>query len=62
MPDLFPIFLKLSGRCALVMSSGKVAALRVKQQIKTGARIAVIRPKGGGANTYWIGMIADFTR
>jgi siroheme synthase-like protein len=47
MTELFPIFLKLSGRSALVVGGGKMAALRVTQLIKAGANVTVITPKAG---------------
>jgi precorrin-2 dehydrogenase len=47
MTELFPIFLKLRGRSALVVGGGKIATLRVKQLIKAGAKVTVIAPKAG---------------
>jgi precorrin-2 dehydrogenase len=47
MTKLFPIFLKLGGRRALVVGGGKMAALRVKQLIRAGASVTVIVPKAG---------------
>lgn len=47
MAELFPIFLKLTGRNALVVGGGKMAAVRVKQLISAGARITVVSPKAG---------------
>jgi precorrin-2 dehydrogenase/sirohydrochlorin ferrochelatase len=47
MAELFPIFLKLDGRRALVVGGGKMAALRVKQLIRAGAGVTVISPKAG---------------
>jgi precorrin-2 dehydrogenase len=47
MTELFPIFLKLDGRRALVVGGGKMAALRVRQLIRAGARVTVISPKAG---------------
>ena len=47
MAELFPIFLKLSGRNALVVGGGKMAALRVKQLISAGAKVRVISPNSG---------------
>src|SRR5690242_527652 len=47
MAELFPIFLKLNGRKALVIGGGKMAAVRVKQLISAGARITVVSPKAG---------------
>lgn len=45
--DLFPIYLKLNGRRALVVGGGKIACLRVKQLIKAGAEVTVVSPKAG---------------
>ena len=47
MTELFPIFVKLDGRRALVIGGGKMAALRVKQLIRAGAHVTVISPKSG---------------
>ena len=47
MTELFPIFLKLSGRHVLVVGGGKMAALRAEQLIRAGAIVAVIAPKAG---------------
>lgn len=47
MTELFPIFLKLGGRNALVVGGGKMAALRAKQLISAGASVTVIAPKAG---------------
>jgi precorrin-2 dehydrogenase len=47
MAELFPIFLKLSGRNALVVGGGKMAALRVRQLISAGAKVTVISPNFG---------------
>lgn len=47
MADLFPIFLKLNGRNALVVGGGKMAAVRVKQLISAGARVTVVSLKVG---------------
>jgi precorrin-2 dehydrogenase len=47
MAELFPIFLKLKGRKALVVGGGKMAAVRVKQLISAGARVTVVSPRAG---------------
>lgn len=47
MAELFPIFLKLNGRNALVVGGGRMAALRVKRLIRAGARVTVVSPKAG---------------
>ena len=45
MSELFPIFLKLRGLDALVVGGGAMAAVRVKQLLKAGARVTVISPE-----------------
>jgi precorrin-2 dehydrogenase len=47
MSELFPIFLKLRGRPALVVGGGTMAAVRVRQLVKAGARVTVIAPEIG---------------
>jgi siroheme synthase-like protein len=44
MSELFPIFLKLRGRSALVVGGGAMAALRVRQLMRAGALVTVIAP------------------
>jgi precorrin-2 dehydrogenase len=44
MNELFPIFLKLDGRKALVVGGGEIATLRVKQLIRAKALVTVIAP------------------
>jgi precorrin-2 dehydrogenase len=45
MNELFPIFLKLNRRRVLVVGGGKMAALRAKQLIRSGASVTVVAPK-----------------
>lgn len=45
MTELYPIFLKLNGRRALIVGGGKMAALRAGQLLRTGASITVVAPK-----------------
>jgi len=45
MSELFPIFLKLSGKQALVVGAGAIAVLRVRQLRSAGAKVTVIAPK-----------------
>ena len=42
---LFPLFLKLEGRPALVVGGGTVAAARVAQLLEAGARVTVVAPE-----------------
>ena len=48
MKEMFPIFLKLDGRRALVVGGGKMATLRAKQLIRAGAHVTVIAPRTDG--------------
>lgn len=48
MNDLFPIFLKLQDRRVLVVGGGSVAGGRVRQLMKTDARVTVIAPRVNG--------------
>lgn len=45
MAELFPIFLKLVGRRALIVGGGKMAALRAAQLIRAGASVTVVAPE-----------------
>lgn len=47
MTELFPIFLKLDTRHAVVVGGGKIAALRVQQLVRSGATVTVISPEAG---------------
>lgn len=47
MAELFPIFLKLDGRNALVVGGGKMAARRATQLISAGAMVTVVAPDAG---------------
>jgi precorrin-2 dehydrogenase/sirohydrochlorin ferrochelatase len=47
MTELFPLFLKLDGRRALVVGGGNIAALRVQQLVRAGAMVTVISPEAG---------------
>jgi siroheme synthase-like protein len=42
---LWPVFLKLAGRRVLVVGGGQVAAVRVRELIKAGARPTVVAPR-----------------
>jgi uroporphyrin-III C-methyltransferase / precorrin-2 dehydrogenase / sirohydrochlorin ferrochelatase len=43
--ELFPLFLRLEGRRALVVGGGPVAAQRVRQLAAAGARVVVVAPE-----------------
>ena len=45
MSELFPLFLRLEGRRALVVGGGAVAAQRVRQLAAAGARVVVVAPE-----------------
>lgn len=45
MNDLFPIFLKLKGRRALVVGGGAMAVLRARQLIAAGAEVTIVSPE-----------------
>lgn len=45
MNELFPIFVRLRNRRALVVGGGAMAALRVKQLLNAGARVTLISPE-----------------
>ena len=45
MSALYPVFLKLKGRKALVVGAGGIAALRVKHLLGAGAHVTVISPE-----------------
>lgn len=42
---LFPLFLKLAGRDAVVVGGGAMAAVRVRQLTEAGARVTVVAPE-----------------
>ena len=44
MNDLFPVFLRLNQRRALVVGGGEMASLRVRQLLAAGARVTVVSP------------------
>lgn len=41
---VFPVFLKLEGRCVLVVGAGPVAAGKLRSLIDAGARVTVVAP------------------
>lgn len=44
MHDLFPVFLKLSGRRVLLVGGGRVAAAKLRPLLDAGARVTVVAP------------------
>ncbi len=44
MPDLYPVYLNMAGREALVVGGGAVAARKVAGLVRSGARITVVAP------------------
>ena len=44
MNDLFPVFLRLRGRKALVVGGGTMALLRIRQLLSAGAGVTVVSP------------------
>ena len=47
--SVFPIFLKLAGRTVVVIGAGRVAAAKLDQLLKAGARVRVVAPDIGDA-------------
>jgi precorrin-2 dehydrogenase/sirohydrochlorin ferrochelatase len=43
---LFPIYLKLAGRCCLVVGAGKISEGKVAGLIRAGAKVEVVAPRG----------------
>jgi siroheme synthase-like protein len=43
-PELFPMFLKLSGRLCLVVGAGRVAEPKIESLLRCGARVRVVAP------------------
>lgn len=54
MNALFPVFLKLEGRRALVVGGGTIATLRVEQLLRAGARVTVIAPEVSDEIEAWV--------
>ncbi len=50
---LFPVFLKLNGREALVVGGGEIATLRVEQLLRAGAAVTVIAPEVSAKIEEW---------
>lgn len=53
MNALFPVFLKLSGREALVVGGGEMATVRVGQLLRANATVTVIAPEVSEAIEAW---------
>jgi uroporphyrin-III C-methyltransferase/precorrin-2 dehydrogenase/sirohydrochlorin ferrochelatase len=45
MPDLLPLFLKLSGRAVLLVGGGRVATAKLQQLLSAGAQVRVVAPE-----------------
>lgn len=54
MNALFPVFLKLKGRRALVVGGGTIATLRVEQLLRAGASVTVIAPEVSAEIEAWV--------
>ena len=48
-PELFPMFLKLSGRLCLVVGAGRVAEPKIESLLRCGARVRVVAPSATAA-------------
>jgi precorrin-2 dehydrogenase / sirohydrochlorin ferrochelatase len=44
-PNLFPMFLKLAGRRALVVGAGEIASAKIAALLDAGARVTVVAPR-----------------
>jgi siroheme synthase (precorrin-2 oxidase/ferrochelatase) len=53
MSNLFPMFVKLEGKCCLVVGAGKVGEPKISGLIETGARIHVIALEASEAVHQW---------
>jgi len=51
--NLFPMFLKLSGRRCLVVGAGRVGEPKIASLISSGARVRVVAPSAGEAVAQW---------
>jgi uroporphyrin-III C-methyltransferase/precorrin-2 dehydrogenase/sirohydrochlorin ferrochelatase len=45
MPELLPLFLKLSGRAVLLVGGGRVATAKLQQLLSAGAQVRVVAPE-----------------
>jgi precorrin-2 dehydrogenase / sirohydrochlorin ferrochelatase len=50
---LFPMFLKLEGRSALVVGAGTVATPKIESLLQAGARVRVVAPQASEAVLQW---------
>lgn len=52
-PDLFPLFLKLTGRRCLVVGAGAIAESKIDSLLRAGARVTVVAPEATGRIRRW---------
>jgi precorrin-2 dehydrogenase/sirohydrochlorin ferrochelatase len=50
---LFPIFLKLDGRCCLVVGAGTIGQEKIRSLVLSGARVRVVAPRATAAVAAW---------
>ena len=55
---MFPIFLKLEGRCALVVGAGTIAEGKIRGLLQAGASIKVVAPSAVPQIQKWFGQRA----
>lgn len=53
LPRLFPLFLKLEARPALIVGAGSVAAEKVEGLLRAGAHVTVVAPEAGERVREW---------
>lgn len=52
--DLFPMFVKLSGRLAVVVGGGRLAETKIHSLLPTGSRVRVVAPRVTNAISEWV--------